>query len=424
MSKVICICPTHRDHRELAALANGHTFLHHDYASSALEALSADECPGKVCISDPEQEIETILRRCRAEHIQGVITTDDYPGTTVASIVAAELKLPGPRPQANLFCQHKFYSRQIQALAAPEATPDFQLIDVRPEAVMPPDRSFPLFVKPVKSFFSVGAQPVESRSDLETIKNRWARSAAFFHPFEIFFNKYTGFFLGTNYLLGEGLLQGIQTTLDGYVCGGEVHVMGVVDSIMFPHTIAFQRFEYPSSLPVSVQERMADVARKVMPALGFDNGQFNIEFIYNSEANTVHIVEINPRMSSQFADLFEKVDGTNSYSVLLDLALGKTPDVKRGEGKHRAAFSCVLRTFRNQMVLELPSQDELERLQRQFPDIRIEILATVRRKLSQQMQDTCSYRYGLLNIGGQDREEILQIFDYCQRQLTFLFEPA
>ncbi len=424
MSKVICICPTHRDHRELAALANGHTFLHHDYASSALEELSADECPGKVCISDPEQEIDRILGRCRGENIQGVITTDDYPGTTVASIVAAELKLPGPRPQANLFCQHKFYSRQIQAMAAPEAAPEFHLIDVRPEAAMPPDRCFPLFVKPVKSFFSVGAQPVESRSDLETIKNRWARSAAFFHPFEIFFNKYTGFFLGTNYLLGEGLLQGIQTTLDGYVCGGEVHVMGVVDSIMFPHTIAFQRFEYPSSLPVSVQERMADVARKVMPALGFDNGQFNIEFIYNSEANTVHIVEINPRMSSQFADLFEKVDGTNSYSVLLDLALGKTPDVKRGEGRHRAAFSCVLRTFRNQMVLKLPSQDELERLQRQFPDIRIEILAAVRRKLSQQMQDTCSYRYGLLNIGGQDREEILQIFDYCQRQLTFLFEPV
>jgi hypothetical protein len=44
MSKVICICPTQRDHRELVALANGHTFLHHDYAS-ALEDLSVDECP-------------------------------------------------------------------------------------------------------------------------------------------------------------------------------------------------------------------------------------------------------------------------------------------------------------------------------------------------------------------------------------------
>jgi biotin carboxylase len=342
----------------------------------------------------------------------------------VASVVAHELNLPNPKPEASLLCQHKFYSRQIQALAAPEATPDFQLIDVRPEAAMPPDRSFPLFVKPVKSFFSVGAQRVESRSDLEKIKNRWARSAAFFHPFEILFNKYTGHFLGTNYLLAEGLLRGIQTTLDGYVCGGQVYVMGVVDSIMFPNTIAFQRFEYPSSVPTPVQDRMADVARKVMPALGFDNGQFNIEFIYNPEADTVHIVEINPRMSSQFADLFEKVDGTNSYSVLLDLAFGKTPHIKRGEGRHRAAFSCVLRTFRNQMVLKLPAQNELQVLQREFPDIHIEILATEGRKLSQQMQDTCSYRYGLINIGGRDKEEILEIFDYCKRELTFLFEPA
>ena len=74
MSKVICICPTHRDHRELAALANGHTFLHHDYASSALEDLSVDERPSNVSIGDPEQEIETILRRCRAEHIQAANT--------------------------------------------------------------------------------------------------------------------------------------------------------------------------------------------------------------------------------------------------------------------------------------------------------------------------------------------------------------
>ena len=76
------------------------------------------------------------------------------------------------------------------------------------------------------------------------------------------------------------------------------------------------------------------------------------------------------------------------------------------------------------MVLKLPPQDELQGLQREFPDIRIEILATEGRKLSQQMQDTCSYRYGLLNIGGRDKEEILEIFDYCKRQLTFLFEPA
>jgi len=424
MSKLICVCPTHRDARELPALSNGHTFLHHDYASLALEALTAQEIAAEVSINDPELEIESILRRCREDGVEGILTTDDYPGTTLASVVADELNLTAPKPKANLFCQHKFYSRQIQAAAAPESVPEFDLIDVSDTAAMPPAGRFPLFVKPVKSFFSVGAQRVDSQQHLAHIKSHWARAAAFFQPFEILFKKHTGFSLGTNYLLAEGLLEGVQTTLDGYVCQGQVQVMGVVDSIMFPNTIAFRRFEYPSTLPETVQERMAEVASKVMPALGFDNGQFNIEFMYNPETDTVRIVEINPRMSSQFADLFEKVDGTNSYSVLLDLALGNRPQFKRREGRHRAAFSCVLRTFQNQRVLRLPSQDELQTLLRELPDIRIELLATEGRKLSEQMQDTCSYRYGLLNIGGRDREEILELFDYCKRKLTFRFEPV
>ena len=405
-------------------MKNGHTFLHHDYASLGLEDLTANDRPSEVVIGDPEQEITAVLKRCREEGVQGVITTDDYPGTTMASVIAQELELPGPNPKANLFCQHKYYSRQVQVAAAPDAAPEFHLLDVCDDASLPPETSFPLFVKPVKSFFSVGAQRVNDRPHLVQIKQRWARSADFFQPFEILFRKYTGQSLGTKFLLAEGLLQGIQTTLDGYVYNGKLHIAGVVDSIMFPNTIAFQRFEYPSSLPGSVQERMAEIAGKVMPALDYDNGQFNIEYIYNPEADTVHIVEINPRMSSQFADLFEKVDGTNSYSVLLDLALGKQPEVKRKQGNHPAAFSCVLRTFQNQQVRRLPSSDEVQSLQDEFPDVRIEILATEGLKLSQQMQDTCSYRYGLLNIGGRDRQEILEKFDYCKSHLTFLFQPV
>ena len=99
-------------------------------------------------------------------------------------------------------------------------------------------------------------------------------------------------------------------------------------------------------------------------------------------------------------------------------------EAQRRQGNHRAAFSCVLRTFQNQRVLGLPSVEEIQTLQSEFPDMRIEILATEGQKLSQQMQDTCSYRYGLLNIGGRDKEEILEKFDYCKSKLRFLFEPV
>src|SRR5262249_33699977 len=158
---------------------------------------------------------------------------------------------------------------------------------------------------------------------LARIQERWGRADSFFKPFDTFLRRYAEHEIGTRCLLAEELLTGLQSTLDGYVYQGKARAMGVVDSIMFPGTIAFRRFEYASQLPEDVQARMLNVADRVMRQMGFDDGQFNMEFMYDVDTDALRIIEINPRMSSQFADLFEKVDGTNSYSVMLDLALGR-----------------------------------------------------------------------------------------------------
>ncbi|MGH9345422.1 MAG: ATP-grasp domain-containing protein [Terriglobia bacterium] len=420
----MAVCPTLRDHRELGIVCGRQiTVLSHDYATTALEDLSASEPSAELIIDPPEVEIERILTRCVSEEVQAIVSTDDYPGATIAAIVAQRLNLPGVSPEANLLCQHKYLSRRIQRAAAPEAVPKFYLLDANPEAGLPPDLKFPVFVKPVKSFFSVGAGRVDSLDQLRSIQNEWLNKASFFQPFDAMLRKYAGHAMRTEFLLAEEVLTGWQTTLDGYVYDGEVYPVGVVDSIMFPGTIAFQRFEYPSRLPDGVQNRMCGIAKKVMGEMNFGDGQFNMEFIYDAAADTVRIVEINPRMSSQFGDLYEKVDGRNSYSVMLDLAMGRRPSPK-GKGRHAMAASCVQRTFQNQKVVKLPSPRQVEKLLEQYPDMRIEILATEGLRLSQQMQDSCSYRYGLINIGGRDREEILDIFDHCSKELTFVFEAA
>src|SRR5262249_48962927 len=156
------------------------------------------------------------------------------------------------------------------------------------------------------------------------------------------------------------------------------------------------RFEYPSQLPEDVQARMLNVADRVMRQMGFDDGQFNMEFMYDVDTDALRIIEINPRMSSQFADLFEKVDGTNSYSVMLDLALGRPPQVQSRNGRYAAAASCVLRTFQNQNVLKVPTQEVIDEVIERHPGARIEVLARAGRRLSQQMQDGCSFRYGIV----------------------------
>ena len=216
----------------------------------------------------------------------------------------------------------------------------------------------------------------------------------------------------------------MQVTVEGYVHGGEVHILGVVDSIFFPGTLAFSRFDYPSALPEGVQGRMAGIAERLMSGLGFDNGMFNVEMMYDAREDRIAIIEINPRMASQFADLYEKVDGTNSYEVLLDLGCGVRPSPKRRQGKHRFAASCVLRTFEDGVVAALPCEERLAEIERAYPDIRVEVHATSGRKLSDELQDGTSFRYGIVSLGGRDRAEVLRQFAACQAELGIVLLPV
>src|SRR5687768_2092021 len=418
MSTILLLCATHRDHRELinGTAGAGHRILPHDYGSLDVRRTK------KPCMPDndePEVEIELIVNRYEDEQIDAVISTDDYPGSVLASIVAGIFRLPGVDPAVSLLCQHKYHARKAQRNVVPEAVSDFQSVDSSSRLAQ--SLAFPVFVKPVKSYFSIGAHPAFSLDDLGPARNS-ALSDKFFYPFSVLLEKYAHLELGPHRLLAESLLEGLQTTLEGYAFQGEIHPLGVVDSVMFPGTYSFERFEYPSRLPESVQERMEELAKKVMKSIGYDNGLFNIEFMFNPETDAVHIIEINPRMSSQFADLFEKVDGVNTYSILLDLALGKAPTVERRSGKHAMAANCILRTFEDKRVHKLPSVDEVENLQKQYPDIRVELLATEGEKLSQGIQDGHSFRYGIISIGGRDRKDILDTYDHCLSNLTFLWE--
>jgi biotin carboxylase len=423
-SFILVICPTHRDHRELPLFAPPRTsYLFHDYASASLEDLISKTAPDADLAADPLVEIDRILASIDGRTIAAVISTDDYPGSALAAAIAKRLGLPGPEPELVLICQHKYLSRMVQAELVPDAVPPFTLIDVADGAPLPDGLSFPLFVKAVKSFFSIGAEKVGSASELAALLPRWAQLDQFFLPLERMLQRYAGTSIGTKRLIAEGLLEGVQVTVDGYAYG-DVHIMGVVDSIMFPGTIAFSRFEYPSALPEGVQARMGEIATTLMQGLGFDNGLFNIEMMYGADTDRIFIIEINPRMASQFADLYEKVDGTNSYEILLAIGQGRAPQFTRRQGRHRFAASCVLRTFEDHLVLALPSEADIARLSRLYPDIRVELHGAVGGKLSDELQDGQSYRYGIVNLGGRDRADVLAQFAACRDKLGIVLQPT
>lgn len=433
MSRILFICPTVRDYRELRALAyRGDCYEFHDYATSALESMVSGDAPTGIRIADPEREIERILRRFRATPLDGVASTDDYPGSALASIVARKLGLPCVSPAASLLCQHKYHSRHAQRATVPEATPAFELISTATTSAAPSpflslsgpaSLDYPVFIKPVKSFFSVGASRVDTPATLATALRVATLPQPFFAPFEKLLRQHCRLDMA-GHVLAEALLEGVQVTLEGYANGGEIHVLGVVDSLMYPGTKSFQRFEYPSRLPLPIQQRMAEVARRTMSHVGYDAGLFNIEMMYDAQSDSVAIIEINPRMSSQFADLFEKVDGFNTYSILLDLAVGRAPRPSWRNGNYAVAASWALRSFENLRALQVPTLADLASVHAVHPDARIEILTSPGRKLSQEMQDGGSYRYAVINVGGRDDADLRGCLRDCLARLPFIFEPV
>lgn len=418
------VCATFRDHRELARLGlSGVEYLFHDYASIALEEIICG-VGGPQAVADPIAEVARLHAQIKGRTVVGIVSTDDYPGSALAAIMAKELGFKGVEPRVNLLCQHKYLSRLEQRRLVPDAVPDFIGIDVREGAELPEDSFFPAFVKPVKSFFSIGAGEVASPDALRALTGHWRALDEFFLPLDRMLEAYAGISVGGVRLIAESLLKGRQVTVEGYAYDGEVTVLGVVDSIFFPGTLAFSRFDYPSSLPDHVQERMSAIATRLMLGVGYRDGMFNIEMMYDEDRDRISIIEINPRMASQFADLYEKVDGTNSYTILLDIGRGVKPTPERRNGPYAFAASCVLRAFEDCVATRLPSEDNIAWLEAEFAGIRVEVHATVGRKLSDEMQDGGSYRYGIVNLGGRDLADVLAKFEVCRERLGIVLEPA
>ena len=83
----------------------------------------------------------------------------------------------------------------------------------------------------------------------------------------------------------------------------------------------------------------------------------------------------------------------------------------------------MLRSFEDQVVAALPTEAELERLTELYPDMRVELHGTLGRKLSAELQDGRSYRYGIVNLGGRDLADVLAQFKACRDRLGIVLQP-
>jgi hypothetical protein len=367
--------------------------------------------------------VERVVRRYAGERIDGVVTSDEQFGPFLASLVAARLGLAHTPLEAVLTIQHKFYAREAFQRIAPEANAKYGLIRRGFDHPRDVPIAFPFYVKPAKAAFSVLARRVDNFDQLHRhTRFGWFEAAIIerlVRPFADVMRAHSSLTEDPFSMVCEEVARGRQVTANGFVRGGKVTMLGTVDSIMYPGTDQFQRFQYPSTLPAEQLARVDALAVRLLEGLDFRNGMFNVEMRVDPSTGEPRIIEINPRAAGQFYDLFERVDGYSLFDALLDLESGRDPVVRKGKGRQRHAASFVLRDLSGEGLARWPSAAEIARLQARNPDVHVMIYPKRGGDLRRELKWLGSYRYGVFNLGGVTLEEMFGRFHRLCAEITF-----
>ena len=109
-------------------------------------------------------------------------------------------------------------------------------------------------------------------------------------------------------LLVMELATGGERTIDGIADGGRI-LLG------HPKTREAMRAGLAMYFVTLEDEALMEVANRIVREL-------EIEHFFNIQLVGDHVIEINPRIAYQFADLYHKVDGFSSYACQIALAAG------------------------------------------------------------------------------------------------------
>ncbi|WP_410659415.1 acetyl-CoA carboxylase biotin carboxylase subunit family protein [Amycolatopsis sp. lyj-112] len=362
--------------------------------------------------------------------IDAIVSYWDFPSSTMVAMLCEKYGLPGVSLEAVLKCENKYWSRIEQSKVIDEVPP-FGIVDLDEEDPRPPAAvSYPMWLKPVKSFSSELAFHVTDEDTFEkAVAEIRAGVGRVGDPFDLVLGKIQlpaeVADVGGAACLAEGELSGVQAATEGYVYKGQATVYGVLDSINYPESHCFQRHQYPSQLPDDAVRRMKEISVRVMEHIGFDNATFSIEFFCHPDSGQACLLEINPRHSQSHAELFEYVDGQANHQIMVELGLGRDPGERRHRGDYQIAGKWYYRRFEDALVTRVPSRAEIATLQEEIPGVKIEVVAEKGVRLSDlPEQDSYSYELAHLFVAAQTEREMEQKYRRCTEALRFDFEEG
>lgn len=170
---------------------------------------------------------------------------------------------------------------------------------------------YPLIVKPVDCNSSKGVKKVTNDEELESA----FRDAVNFSR--------------TDTAIIEDFVDGEEITIDVQVVDGKANVLSMAysDKVKDNDKFVIYRTRYPVCEKPQVVEQIADTAQKIADAFGLRNSLMLIQAI--SDGDRIFVLEFSARTGGGVKyRLIRQVSGFDVISAVVDLTLGKSPEVE------------------------------------------------------------------------------------------------
>lgn len=105
---------------------------------------------------------------------------------------------------------------------------------------------------------------------------------------------------------------------------------------------------------------------------------------------------------------------------MLRLALGRDPDLPRRQGPYQVAAKWFLRRWQDGVVRRHPTEQDIERVQREVPGTTVDVTVHEGDRLSELTgQDSYSYIIANIYVGAADESELTEKYQQCVQALPF-----
>lgn len=295
-------------------------------------AVCKDICDHFYPVSTVEKE--EILRICREINIDGITTiASDVAAPTVA-YVANKMGLVGNPYESAVKANNKYLMRNA-FMEAGVPCPQYKMVTTAKDAHSM-EWTYPLIVKPTDRSGSLGVTKVLTHEELAPAVEK-ALSVSF-----------------KKEAMVEEFIEGREISVEFISYKGRHYPLQITDKVTTeaPHFVELEHHQ-PSSLSPEMFEKIYDITKKALNALGITNGASHSEYKITNEGR-ITVMEIGARMGGDFigSDLVRLSTGYDFLKGVINVALGTFEEPLLTEHNHSGVYFLCKETERLKSIIE------------------------------------------------------------------------